>query len=252
MSVAITRGVPASFARALAAVPVAIDVERATAQHAAYREALVAIGLDAVTVPSADELPDSCFVEDTAIVIGGLAIITRPGAPSRRAEVDAVADCLAARIDIARIAAPATIDGGDCMRVGTTLYIGRSARTTDAAIAQVDALLAPRGVRVVAVDLPPGVLHLKCVCAPLGDDRITLADATIARDAFAGVDIVAVPAGESYAANVLAYRGRVLVADGFPRTRDALVAAGLTTVAVPTTEFRKADGALTCLSIVLG
>jgi dimethylargininase len=251
MTVAITRGVPASFARALAAVPSKIDVGRARSQHASYCDALVAMGLEVSTLPADDELPDCCFVEDTAIVTAGLAIITRPGAPSRRMEVDAVAKCLADRIEIARITEPATLDGGDCMRVGTTLYIGRSARTNSAAIEQVRALLAPRGVRVVSVELPPDVLHLKCVCAPLGDDRITLADATIARDVFAGVDIVAVPADERYAANVLAYRDRVLVAADFPRTRDALEAAGFTTVSIATTEFRKADGALTCLSFLV-
>jgi dimethylargininase len=154
-------------------------------------------------------------------------------------------------MEVARITGLATLDGGDCMRVGATLYIGRSARTNDAAIAQVAALLGPRGIAVVALELPLGVLHLKCVCAPLGPDRITLADATIARDAFAGVDIVAVPAAESYAANVLAHRERALVADGFPRTRDMLERAGIATTALATTEFRKADGALTCLSIVI-
>ena len=102
------------------------------------------------------------------------------------------------------------------------------------------------------IDLPAGVLHLKCVCAPLGDGRITLADATIPRAAFDGVKhVVAIPAAESYAANVLARDGTVLVADGFPRTRDALVAAGFRVLPLATSEVRKADGALTCLSIVI-
>jgi dimethylargininase len=137
------------------------------------------------------------------------------------------------------------------MRVGSTLYVGRSARTNAAGIEQVAGLAGPRGLEVVAVELPPGVLHLKCVCAPLGGDRITLADDSIPRDVFRGLDIVAIPAEERYAANVLAYGGAALVAEGFPRTRDALAARGLRVIAVDVSEFRKADGALTCLSVIL-
>jgi dimethylargininase len=108
----------------------------------------------------------------------------------------------------------------------------------------------PRGMRVVAIALPPGVLHLKCVCAPLGDDRITLADQSIAREAFGALHVVAIPCEESYAANVLAVGHRVLAADGFPRTHEALARAGLAVTPLASTEFRKADGSLTCLSIL--
>jgi dimethylargininase len=108
----------------------------------------------------------------------------------------------------------------------------------------------PRGMRIVAIALPPGVLHLKCVCAPLGDDRITLADRSIARDAFGDLHVVPVPVDESYAANVVAIGDRVLAADGFPRTHEALARAGFAVTPLATTELRKADGALTCLSIL--
>lgn len=250
-AIAITREVPASFARALAATPQPIDVALARRQHARYREALDELGLDVVCVAADDDLPDCCFVEDTAIALDGLVIVTRPGAPSRQGETRAIAARLGDNIELAHVEAPATIDGGDCMRVGTTLYIGRSARTTAAGIARVAEIVEPRGLRVVAVDLPAGVLHLKCVCTPLGGDRITIAEQTIARDVFRGLDIVAIPADERYAANVLAYRGGVLVAEGYPRARDALAAAGLRVTALDMSEFRKADGALTCLSILL-
>jgi len=249
--IALTRHVPASFAHALAAVPQPIDLALARAQHARYREALDELGLDVIVLAADDTLPDCCFVEDTAVVAAGLAIGTRSGAPSRRPEAAAVADRLASAIEVMMIEGPGTLDGGDCMRVGSTLYIGRSARTNPAGIAQVMAILEPRGVRVVAIDLPPDVLHLKCVCAPLGGDRITLADGSLPAGVFRGLDIVSVPADESYAANVLAYGTGVLVAAGFPRTRDALAARGLQPIAVDTSEFRKADGALTCLSIIL-
>jgi dimethylargininase len=250
--IAITRPVPASFASALCAVAPdePIDLTRARAQHAAYVAALADAGATTVTLPTADALPDCCFVEDTAVVAAGVALITRPGAPSRRAEPAATADALRDRYELFRVDEPATLDGGDCMRVGRTLFVGRSARTNAAGTARLAEVFEPRGVRVVVIDLPPGVLHLKCVCAPLGDDRITLADGSIASDAFAGLQIVRVPAEESYAANVLALGDRVLVAEGYPRTHEALARAGLRIVPLATSEFRKADGALTCLSIV--
>src|SRR5262249_57107560 len=117
---ALVRAVPNSFARALArrAPDPPIDVDRARAQHAAYVAALREIGLGIVTVPADDACPDCCFVEDTVVVAGGVALLTRPGAPSRRGEVDAVARALDGRIELARTDPPATVDGGDCLRLG--------------------------------------------------------------------------------------------------------------------------------------
>ncbi|MCA9673804.1 MAG: dimethylargininase [Kofleriaceae bacterium] len=252
-TVAITRAVPTSFASALAAVPPdpPIDVARARAEHDAYRAALAAIGLRVVCLAAADALPDSCFVEDTAVVGTGLALITRPGAPSRRPEVDAVTPALARHVAIAWTAAPATIDGGDCLRVGATLFVGRSARTSADGVARLREVFAPRGVTVVAVDLPPGVLHLKCVVSSLGGDRVALADDTIPAAALPGARVVRIPADEGYAANVVHHDGAVVMADGHPRARAALEAAGLRVVAVDNRELRKADSALTCLSVLV-
>jgi len=140
---------------------------------------------------------------------------------------------------------PATLDGGDCLRLGNTIYVGRSARSNAAGAARLAAL----GVRVIAVDLPPGVLHLKCVCAPLGDDRLLLAKGTIPATTF-DASVVWVPAAETYAANAVAVADQVIVAEGYPRTRDALHAAGFTVHTVGVSEVRKADGSLTCQSIV--
>lgn len=245
---ALMRGVPDSFANALAAAPppVPIDVALARTQHAAYGRALVECGVTVTVLPADEDYPDCVFVEDTAVIAGGVALITRPGAPSRRGETAAVAVALAARVHITE---PATLDGGDCMVVGRTIYVGRSARTTAAGIAQLAAVFEPRGFRVVAVELPAGVLHLKCVCSPLADDRVLLARDSLPAALFPAV--VWVPASETYAANAVAIGTRVIVAAEFPHTRDALEAAGFTTLAVPTSEVRKADGSLTCQSIVL-
>ena len=248
---AFVRGVPSSFPRALVASAPAqpIDVAIARNQHAAYRDALAAMGARVTFLIPDENCPDCVFIEDTAVVAAGLAVITRPGAESRRAETPAVATALR-ELDVVQLAAPATLDGGDCMRVGTTIYVGRSARTNAAGIAALAEAFAPRGLRVVALDLPPGILHLKCVCSPLGDDRILLAEASLAPERFDGVDVVTVPAAETYAANAVAFDNHVLVAAEFPRTHQLLARAGFTLHPVPTSEVRKADGSLTCQSIV--
>jgi dimethylargininase len=250
---ALIRGVPASFANALSSSPppVPIDVALARAQHAAYRAALEACGAQVHELPADDRYPDCCFVEDTAVVAAGAALVPRLGAQSRRGEIDAVAAALAADVEVFHMDAPATLDGGDCMRVGGTIYAGRSARTNAAGIARLAEVFEPRGLRVVAIEMPAHVLHLKCVCSPLGDDRILLADESIPRARFeAGV--IAVPVAETYAANAVAIGNHVVIADGFPRTREAIERAGYVTHAVPTSEVRKADGSLTCQSILLG
>ena len=250
---AITRPMSDRFVDALTHAPpaVAIDPALARRQHAVYRAALAALGARVVVLAPDDAHPDACFVEDTAVVIDDLALMTRPGAPSRRGEGAAVAAALAPLVELATMAAPATLDGGDCLRLGRTLYIGRSARTNPAGIARAAEVFAPRGVRVVAVDLAPDVLHLKCVCARLGDDRVLLADGALDPAVFDGAAVVRVPADEAYAANAVAIGGGVICADGFPATHAALARAGFVVHAVPTSEVRKADGSLTCLSILV-
>ncbi len=250
---ALIREVPASFAKALSAEPPSspIDVALARSQHVAYRAALEACGAHVIAIPAADAHPDCCFVEDTAVIAGDLAVIARPGAPSRRGETVAVAGALtAAGFDLAELFEPATLDGGDCMRVGDTIYVGRSARSNATGIAELADRVAGRGFRVIGVDLPPHVLHLKCVCSPLAADTILLADGSIEPSTFAAARIVRVPAAETYAANAVAIGQHAIIAAGFPRTLDAVVATGLTAHPVPTSEVRKADGSLTCQSIV--
>lgn len=248
---ALTRAIPDSFTRALsAAVPAqAIDVALARAQHAAYEAALVACGATVDQLAADEACPDCVFVEDTAVIVGDTALITQPGAPTRRAETAAIARALERGLRVERMTGEATLDGGDCMRVGDTIYVGRSARTNAAGIARLAEVFAH--LRVVAVAMPPHVLHLKCVCSPLGGDRILLADDAIPPSTFAA-EILRVPARETYAANAVAIGDHVIVADGFPRTHEVLARAGLTLHPVPTSEVRKADGSLTCQSLLLG
>jgi dimethylargininase len=251
--VVLVRGVAESFAHALVAAPPErpIDVARARIQHAEYVMALASLDVDVVALPADEAYPDCCFVEDTAVVAVGAALLTRPGAPSRRGEVRGVAAALAERCVLVRMEAPATLDGGDCLRAGRTFYVGRSRRTNAEGIARLAAVFGSRGLRVVPVELPAGVLHLKSVCSPLGDDRVLVAEATIPPATFVGLRTIVVPTEEAHAANAVAVGGGAVVAAGCPRTQSLVEAAGFRTVTVDTSETRKADGALTCLSIII-
>ncbi len=250
---AIVRAVPASFERALrAGPPEPLDVGQARAQHAAYVAALARCGVEIGAVAADEACPDCCFVEDAAVLVGDAALITRPGAPSRRAEVEPVAAALAGRVDILRMEAPATLDGGDCLRAGRTFYVGLSARTNRAGIERLAEIAAPRGLAVVPVRLPAGVLHLKSVCSPLTEDTVLLAEGSIPPATFAGARAILVPAREGFAANAVALGDIALVAAGAPAAERLVEAAGLRALPIDTSELRKADGALTCLSIVGG
>ncbi len=246
---ALVREIPASFSDALCAQAPEhpIDIALARSQHAAYVAALQVAGVRVETLIADEAHPDCVFVEDTAVIVDGVALITQPGAPSRRGETNAIAAALARDIEIVRMADDATLDGGDCMRVGDTIYVGASARTNSAGIARLSDVFSR--LRVVTVWLPAGVLHLKCVCTPLGSDRILLAEQSLAPSTF-DADVITIPADETYAANAVAVGTHVIVADGFPRTHDALVNAGFTLHRVPTSEVRKADGSLTCQSLL--
>jgi dimethylargininase len=250
---AIVREIPSSFANALSATPPdpPIDVALARAQHAAYVRALEACGLAVTVLPADEACPDCVFVEDTAVVLGGGALITRPGAPSRRAETLAIAAALDAFVDVAHMTEPATLDGGDVMHVGGYVFVGRSARTNEAGIQQLTDAVKPWGLDVVPIDLPPGVLHLKCVVTRLGGNRILLAMDTIPAAAFGNVVVAWVPPDEAYAANCVAIDDHVILAEGFPKTERELVRLGFTVHEVPYSEVRKADGSLTCQSILL-
>ena len=244
------RELPDSFASALSmqerAVP--IDVALARRQHMAYRRALAECGVSLTLLPADETCPDCVFVEDTAVIAGGVALITRPGAPSRRAETPPIARALEPWCRIVTMTEPATLDGGDVMILDKTIYVGLSARTNTAGISALAAAFA--GFRIVEVPLTPTVLHLKCVVTPLGAGAILLADDSLSSELFSGARIVRVPAEETYAANAVAIDGHVVVAGEFPRTHEALRTAGFAIHPVPTTEVRKADGSLTCQSLL--
>lgn len=227
-----------------------IDVSTAHAQHHAYERLLTTLGCEVRRVQPAPELPDSVFIEDTAVVFDDVAVITRPGAASRRAEIAAVEAALTPLRPLVRIVAPAILDGGDVFSVGRRVFVGQTSRTDHAGITQLRAELAPFGYTVRALTVT-GCLHLKSAVTALDDETVLLNPEWVDASAFAPLETIAVDPGEPMAANVLRIGDALVYADAYPRTRARLEARGYRVHTVPATEIAKAEGAVTCCSLVL-
>jgi dimethylargininase len=227
-----------------------IDVPRAVAEHAAYEHALRRLGVNVRRIAAAPHLPDAVFVEDTAVVFDELAVITRPGAESRRPERRAVAQTLAAHRGLEIMEEPATLDGGDVLVDGERVYVGRSSRTNEAAIARLAAILHPLAYRVIPVEFG-GCLHLKSAVSRVADGVLLLNPDWVEASVFAGADVVAVDPREPHAANALAVGGAVIHPLQYPLTRARLEAAGLRVEPVDTTELTKAEAGVTCCSLLV-
>ena len=253
MLLALTRAVPPSIDRCelthLARSP--IDYPRAIAEHDEYERTLHALGCRVERLPDAPDLPDSVFVEDTAVVLERVAIVARPGAASRRPETAAVAAALRGHRDLCPIEAPGTLDGGDVLRVGSWLYAGLSARTNQDGIRQLRETAALDRLQVAAVPITR-CLHLKSAVTTLRHDPpvVLLNRDWIDPAVFSGCEIVDVHPAEPAAANVLLVGDTVVCAAEFPRTRERLEQRGLGTIAIAAGELAKAEGGLTCGSIV--
>lgn len=250
---AIVRPPPPTFAAGItAANEGAPDLDRALAQYHAHCLALEQCGL-AVSALSADSAyPDSCFVEDTAIVTARGAIVTRPGAPARQGEVNGVAAALRAWFpEVARIAAPGTVDGGDICEAEGHFLIGLSARTNDEGARQLAGLLGDIGYPSSFIDIRGSrrLLHLKTGISYLGDGRIVLTSDVPRGPALVPYELIEVDDAERYAANCVAINDRVLIAKGYPRIQAEIEACGYETLALEMSEFRKMDGGLSCLSL---
>lgn len=228
----------------------AIDVSLAERQHDEYARLLVTLGCRLVEVAAAPEQPDAVFVEDAAVVVPEIAVVTRPGAVRRRAEVEGVAVALAPWRDLARIEAPGTLDGGDVLIIGRNVYVGRTARTNDAGIAQLAAILERFDYRITAVPVT-GCLHLKTAVTRVGPETLLINDAFVPRTPFAGMQFVTVAAGEPYAANALWIGTTVLHPASQRATRARLTEAGIDVVPVNVSEVEKAEGGVTCCSVIL-
>ena len=225
-----------------------IDVPRALAEHAAYERTLQRLGVNVRRIAAAPHLPDAVFVEDMAVVFDELAVITRPGAESRRPELRAVARTLAAHRSLELIEEPATLDGGDVLVDGERVYVGRSSRTNDAAVAQLAGILHPLGYRVIPVEFR-GCLHLKSAVTRIGNGLLLLNPDWVEASVFAGARVVTVDPREPQAANALSVGGAVIHPLQYPLTRARLEAEGLRVEPVDTTELAKAEAGVTCCSL---
>jgi dimethylargininase len=226
-----------------------IDVGLAERQHLAYERCLADLGCSVASLPAEPGLPDSVFIEDVAIVLDELAVVTRPGAPSRRAETTSVAAALAPWRPLAWLEPPGTLDGGDVLVLNRSVYVGRSLRSDEAGYGQLRELLAPRGYAVVPVPVS-GCLHLKSAVTALPGDRLLVNPAWVDAARFEGCEILEVDPAEPRAANALRVGGKILFPAGFGRTCARLEQAGIGVVAVDVSELAKAEGAVTCCSLV--
>ena len=226
-----------------------INYERACAQHRQYEEALRTLGLEVISLETKTGLPDSVFVEDVALVLDECAIMLNPGATSRRPEVASVEKALAPYREIFRIQPPATMDGGDILTVGKTIFVGLSSRSTEDAIEQMKVILEPRGYEVRGVRVT-GCLHLKSAVTQVSPDILLINPKWASKEDFSGMQFIEVDPSEPYAANAVLVDDRIIYASAFPKTQAKLQAAGIRMIIVDADELAKAEGAVTCCSLI--
>lgn len=229
------------------AVPV--DADLAFRQWHAYSAALTGAGWQTIEVPEAREYADSVFVEDTVVMVGDVAIITSPGAPSRRGEPDQTAATLRGLgYELRHMSGHGTLDGGDVLKVGSTIYVGRSSRTNAAGLAEFRALSEPLGFTVIGVSVTK-VLHLKSMVTALPDSTIIGYPALVDDPGFFPHFRSMPEPGGSHVVDL--GDGRLLIAASAPRSADLLADLGYTPVIVDVSEYEKIDGCVTCLSVRL-
>ncbi len=227
----------------------AIDVERARMQHQKYEVTLRMLGVAVLSLPEEPHLADSVFVEDTALVLDECAVITRPGAASRQKETGSIAEVLAPYRRLFHIEAPARLDGGDILQVGRIIYVGMTSRSDTNAMEQMQDCLQEYGYEVRAVDVT-GCLHLKSAVTLVAEDTLLVNPAWADKDVFHGVKIIEIEASEPYAANAVLIGNQIIYPTSFPKTEKRLKDAGMRLVTIDADELAKAEGALTCCSLI--
>lgn len=252
MPTAITRAVSPSINRCelshLERVP--IDVAKAEAQHLVYEARLSESGVEVISLPAEPDLPDSVFVEDPVVVVDEVAVVTRTGAPSRRNEADSLAPAIEHYRPLRYMRPPATLDGGDVLRVGPTLFVGLSRRTNPDGLRQLSDITKPFGYTARAVEVR-GCLHLKSAVSDLGDGAALVNRAWVDAGALGGLRLIDVPEREPWAANVLAVNGVVLMPACYPETAERLDGLGYRVRTIDVSEMMKAEGGVTCMSVLL-
>jgi len=226
-----------------------IDVAKAVEQHGDYKERLASLGVRVISLPAEPNLPDSVFVEDTAVVVDELAVITRMGALSRRPETASVSDALSRYKRLEFLSAPATLDGGDVMQTGRKIFAGLSGRTNSEGIAQLRLILEPFGYEIIEVEVR-GCLHLKSACSYIGRNSVLINPRWIDRARLEEFELIQVPDEERWAANALLINETVIISSAFPQTKSMLAGLGFQVETLDVSELQKAEGALTCTSII--
>jgi len=252
MPIAITRAVSRSIKDCelthLERIP--IDLTAARAQHQQYEQTLTELGCELISLPEIPDLPDSVFVEDTAVILDEVAIITNPGAASRRPEIDSMTEVLKSYRKLIHLEPPATLDGGDVLVVGKTIYVGLTERSNAAAVNQLKAKLSTYGYQVVGVAVN-GCLHLKSAVTLVAPQTLLINPVWVDKNHFPGVSFIETDEREPYAANGLLIGDFVIYPSNFPQTRQRLEANGIKLKLVEADELAKAEGAVTCCSLIL-
>jgi len=229
---------------------VPIDAGRAAEQHRRYVQALAQLGARIEALAPLPEHPDGVFVEDTAVILPEVAVITRPGVASRQAEVESTAVALARYRALRRIEAPACLDGGDVLCIGRTLYVGLSRRSNAAGAAALASAIAPFGYRVCPVRLR-GCLHLKSAVSLIPPERVLVNAGWVDPAIFTSASAIEVAADEPAAANTLTLSRTTLVSSSYPRTVERLEAEGIQVRQLEVDELHKAEAGITCMSLIL-
>jgi dimethylargininase len=226
-----------------------INIAKAVAQHDGYKQCLGKLGVRVISLPAEPALPDAVFVEDPVVVVDEVAVIARMGAESRRKEADGLAEALAPFRQLRRMREPATLEGGDVLRVDRTILVGLSPRTNQAGVAQLAAELEPFGYKVRPVAVR-GALHFKTACSYVGEGTLLVNRGWIDAAALDGYKLIDVATDEPWAANALRIGETVLMPAGFPRTEAILRRAGFQVQSLDVSELQKAEGSVTCLSVI--
>jgi dimethylargininase len=252
MTIAITREISPRFEECeithIERTPIDLDVARA--QHHAYVNALRELGCDVLELPAEPDLPDSVFVEDIAFILPEVAVITRPGADSRKPETESIVRALSPLTKLVRVREPATIDGGDVLVLGKRIFIGLSTRSNQEAIDQLNQLLGEYGYVVTGVPLHD-CLHLKSAVTRVDDRTLLINKNWVDQSCFENFEFIEVDPAEPHAANCLPVGEFIIFPTAFPKTRAILEARGYEVVPVDVSELAKAEGAVTCCSLIL-
>ena len=252
MVIAITREVSSRFNECeithIDRTPIDLDIARK--QHHEYVQTLAKIGCQIIELDEEQDLPDSVFVEDTAFILPEVAVITRPGADSRKPETESIIQALSSHRPLVHVVAPATVDGGDVLVLGKNIFIGMSTRSTPEAVTQLQGLLDNYGYTVVGVKLTD-CLHLKTAVTRVDNNTLLINKNWVSPEHFTGFDLIDVDSSEPFAANCLPVKDVIIYPTTFPKTQKKLEQKGFKIVNVNLDELAKAEGAVTCCSLII-